>query len=159
MLVPLKHVWESIIYKVYRSSEFFMSIFPSALWFDGFFIDILLMFLFPGFPQWREDEWIRKDGVVWEFQEFLSCFTLWMLSKIRTNLPLNMNKAPLKNTMRIYSPHGRNNTNSTIRSTRYYIFIPHVISEKLQIFNNILLSFPISNTEPDYFLPMVAIVQ
>ena len=136
-----------------------MSIFPSTIGFDGFFIDVVLMRFFPFTPFYWEQNGIRKCFITGKFQEILSCLAFWISREIGADLSLNMYKTSLHNALWIYFPESSKYTNSPIRCTRLYIRISHVISEKLEIFYKIYFPLSISYTKPDYFFMMIIIVE
>ena len=76
--------------------ELRMRISPSATWLDGFFIDIVLMLIFPIYPETRKDEWIRESIIHHELSEVSSSLTLWIHRDIVLDLSLDMNQTTLE---------------------------------------------------------------
>jgi hypothetical protein len=67
-----------------------MSIPPSATWFDGFFIDVILVFEFPVYPKIWKDERVREYTIYHESLQSPSSLALWIHGDIILHLSLDM---------------------------------------------------------------------
>ena len=138
--------------------ELHMRISPSTTWFDGFFVDVVLILDLPVYPQSRKDEWIRKCIVYHESFQILSSLALRIHGYIVLHLSLDMHQTALKYGSWIHLFECCSYPNSAICSTWDDICITHMISEESEILCNIFFSLSIPYTEPDYFLSHVCIV-
>lgn len=138
--------------------ELRMRISPSTTWFDGFFVDVWLMLVFPVYPEIWKDQWIREGIIYHKSPQVPSCLTLGIHRDIVLHLSLDVYQTALKYGSWIHLFECCSYPNSAICSTWDDLCIAHMIPEESEILCNILFPLPNPYTEPDYFLSHVCII-